>query len=217
MTAKPPLPPIYLARHAETVFNHGARMQGQHIHAPLTHRGIAQAHAMGEAMKVHFGTKPDVQLWASTAGRAQQTAAIVAEHLEIDFFDIRLEARLQEIDVGSWAGRSYGDVMAEHGPIMDGTRRLFSVRPPGGEWYDDIARRMADWLSDIAQATRPQLAIAHGMSARVLRGLLVGGASVDGTAVADDVPQGTMLRIADGTEAPIIIGSGPSAARTVHY
>jgi broad specificity phosphatase PhoE len=217
MTAKPSLPPIYLARHAETVFNQSARMQGQHIHSPLTHRGILQAHAMGEAMKAHFGSKPDVQLWASTAGRAQQTAAIVAEHLNMDFFDIRLDARLQEIDVGSWAERSYADVMAEHGPIMDGTRRLFSVRPPGGEWYDDIARRMADWLADIAQASRPQLAIAHGMSARVLRGLLVGGAPVDGTAIADDVPQGTMLRIADGAEEPLILGSGPSASRQSTY
>jgi broad specificity phosphatase PhoE len=208
MTAKAQFPPLYLARHAETVYNHGARLQGQHIHSPLTHRGIAQAHVMGAAIKAHFGAKPDVQLWASTAGRAQQTAAIVAEHLELDFFDIRLDARLQEIDVGSWAGRSYAEVMAEYGPIMDETRRLFSVRPPGGEWYDDIARRMANWLTDIAQATRPQLAIAHGISARVLRGLLVGGTAVDGTAIADNVPQGTMLRIENGAESVVILGSG---------
>ena len=33
--------PLYLARHAETVYNAGARMQGHMAHTPLTHAGIA--------------------------------------------------------------------------------------------------------------------------------------------------------------------------------
>jgi broad specificity phosphatase PhoE len=211
------LPILYLARHAETVYNRGARLQGQMGHSPLTHRGIEQAHAMGAAMKDHLGHQPDVQMWASTAGRAQQTAAIVAEHLGLDFFDIRLDVRLQEIDVGSWQGRAYADVMAEVGPIMNSQRRLFSVRPPGGEWYDDMARRLQNWFDDIQTVTRPQLVIAHGISARVLRGLLVGGAPVDGTAIADDVPQGTMLRIENGTQTSILLGSGAIAGHPGTY
>jgi broad specificity phosphatase PhoE len=217
MNAKPQLPVIYLARHAETVFNRGARLQGQLGHSPLTHRGIDQAHAMGEAMKAHLGAKPDIQMWASTAGRAQQTAAIVAEHLGQDFFDIRLDARLQEIDVGGWQGRSYAEVIAEGGPIMDSARRLFSVRPPGGEWYDDIAQRLQNWLADIQAATRPQLVIAHGISARVLRGQLVGGAPVDGTAIADDVPQGTVVKIEAGAQISLHLGSGAVAGHPGTY
>jgi broad specificity phosphatase PhoE len=211
------LPILYLARHAETVFNRAARMQGQNFHTPLTNTGIAQAHAIGAALKDHLGVKPDVMFWASTAGRAQQTASIVADYLQIDFFDIRLDARLQEINVNAWEGRSYAEVIADHGPILDPVRRLFSARAPGGEWYDDIALRMQSWLEDVRGQTRPQLAIAHGISARVLRGLLVGGALVDGTAVADDLPQGTMVRIEHGIETPIIIGTGSADERRSLY
>lgn len=208
MIAKLSLPPLYLARHAETVFNRGERMQGQESHTPITHMGLLQAHAMGEVLRAQLGPKPDIQLWASTAGRTQQTAAIVAEHLDMDFFDIRLDARLQEIHVGTWEGLSYADVTAAHGDIFDPERRLFSVKAPQGEWYDDIARRMNSWLDDLRGAARPQLAISHGISARVLRGILVGGTPYHGTPVADDLPQGTMVRIESGAEVPIILGSG---------
>ena len=71
---------IILARHAETVFNAAARMQGHMAHTPLTRAGIAQAEAMGEALAGH----PDAaarDLWVSPSGRTQQTAAIIGEHL----------------------------------------------------------------------------------------------------------------------------------------
>ena len=42
--------PLYLARHAETVFNRHRRMQGNEAHTPLTRDGIAQAEAMGAAL-----------------------------------------------------------------------------------------------------------------------------------------------------------------------
>ncbi len=210
-------PPLYLARHGETVFNRARRMQGWLAHTPLTHNGIAQAHAMGAALRAELGRKPDIQLWASTAGRAQQTAAIVAEHLDMAFFDMRLDARLQEINVGDWEGRSYAEVISAYGEIVDPQRSLFSQRPPGGEWYDDIARRLHSWLDELRGLARPQLAIAHGISARVLRGILVGGDDVDGTPVADDVPQGTMMRIENGTETPVITGNGSAGEHRVQY
>lgn len=206
------LPPLYLARHAETVFNAAARMQGQDRHTPLTHAGLAQAHAMGVALRELLGEKPDLLVWASTAGRTQQTAAIICEHLSLDFFDVRLDARLQEIHVGAWEGRRYADIVAEAGPIIDPARRLFSMQPPGGEWYPDIADRLTDWLGDLAKAGRPALAISHGIASRVLRGLMVGGEAVHpgGTPVADDLPQGTIVKITGASEEAIHMGSGSS-------
>jgi broad specificity phosphatase PhoE len=210
-------PVIYLARHGETVFNQARRMQGWMAHTPLTHAGITQAHSMGEALRAHFGVRPQVDVWASTAGRAQQTMAIIAEHLSIDFFDLKLDERLQEINVGTWQGRSYADVIAEQGPIMDAGRKLFSQRPPSGEWYDDIAQRLHNWLADVQSATRPQLVVAHGISARVLRGILVGGPEFDGVPIADDVPQGTMMRIENGAETPLILGRGSDGTHRTAY
>lgn len=203
------LPPLYLARHAETVFNRAGRLQGQHGHSPLTRTGIAQAEAMATAIANYLGPHPTIRFCCSTAGRTQQTAAIICDALPYDFFDIDLDARLQEIDVGDWAGRTYAEISAATEPIMDVGRRLFAVRPPGGEWYDDMAARLCDWCEQQAGGSRPLLVISHGIAARVLRGLLLGGEDIDGTAIAADLPQGTLMRIDKGQEIPIITGHQP--------
>ncbi len=201
-----------LARHAETVFNAGARMQGHMAHTPLTRTGIAQAEAMGVALAAHFGPAPDIDIWASPSGRTLQTVAIVAEHLGRDFFEVKTDPRLLEIDVGQWEGRRYADIVAEVGPIIDPERRIFNVYPPGGEWYPEIAARLQAWLGGL-DPTRDVLAISHGITLRVLRGLLAGGTAYEGVMLADDAPQGTVFRIADGIQTALHVGDGARGAR----
>ena len=203
---------IILARHAETVFNAAARMQGHMAHTPLTRSGIAQAEAMGAALAGALGPAPDRDLWVSPSGRTQQTAAIVGEHLQRGFFDWRQDARLLEIDVGDWEGRYYADIVAEAGPIVDPEARLFCVEPPSGEWFPAIASRLQSWLAGLDPA-RPVLAISHGITARVLRGLLVGGREWQGVTVAADAPQGTVFHIVDGAETILHTGSGVHGVR----
>ncbi len=203
---------IIIARHAETVFNAAARMQGHMAHTPLTRTGIAQAEAMGAALAAALGPKPDRDLWVSPSGRTQQTAAIVGEHLGHPFFDWQQDRRLLEIDVGQWEGRYYADIVAETGPIVDAERGLFAIEPPGGEWFPAIAARLQSWLADLDPA-RPVLAISHGITARVLRGLLVGGEDWHGVKVAANAPQGTVFRIVDGAESVILTGSGVAGVR----
>lgn len=203
---------IILARHAETVFNAAARMQGHMAHTPLTRTGIAQAEAMGAALASALGGTTDRDLWVSPSGRTQQTAAIVGEHLGRPFFDWRTDNRLLEIDVGDWEGRYYADIVAEVGPIVDMDRKLFSMPAPNGEWFPAIAARLTDWLAGLDPA-RPVLAISHGITARVLRGLLVGGSDWHGVTVAGDAPQGTVFHIRDGVESVLLIGSGVQGVR----
>jgi probable phosphoglycerate mutase len=198
---------IIIARHAETVFNAAARMQGHMAHTPLTRAGIAQAEAMGAALAQVLGAKPDRDLWVSPSGRTQQTAAIVGEHLGHPYFDWRLDDRLLEIDVGDWEGRYYADIVAESGPIVDSDRRLFSRPAPNGEWFPAIAARLESWLAGLDPA-RPVLAISHGITARVLRGLLVGGEDWHGVKVAVDAPQGTVFQVRDGAESVLLTGAG---------
>lgn len=190
-------------------------MQGNDAHTPLTRDGIAQGDAMGAALRQHFlrVDGPIPTLWASPAGRALQTAAIIAEHLGLDFFDIRQDARLREIEVGDWTGRDYGEIIASEGDILDMEHRLFRMPIPGGEHYTDIADRLQSWLAEAGDA--PALVISHGMTARVLRGLLVGGRAYEGVAIAADLPQGSISRIQSGAEETLHVGagtSGPSAA-----
>jgi broad specificity phosphatase PhoE len=202
--------PLYLARHAETVFNRAGRMQGNDAHTPLTLKGVQQADAMGAALAAHFAGGVAPAIWASTAGRTLQTAAIVADHLGVDYHAIRSDRRLREIEVGAWEGRLYADIVAEVGAIFDPEHRLFHMPIPGGESYGDIAIRLRGWLADAGDA--PALVISHGMTARVLRGLLAGGRDHHGTAVAADVPQGSVVRIESGAEAVLHVGQGSDAA-----
>jgi glucosyl-3-phosphoglycerate phosphatase len=203
---------IFIARHGETVFNANARMQGQHqLHTPLTATGFAQADTMGRALAHFLGTRQSLQLWSSSAGRAQQTMAIVAEHLGANWHEVRTDDRLQEIDVGEWSGRTYAEIIAEQGDIIDREAGLFSQRPPGGEWYDDVATRLRSWMAETADQRGDRLIIMHGISARVLRGLQR-GLEVDpkwGAPIAENLPQGTLSMVGFEAEERIIhLGAG---------
>ncbi|MFN3747119.1 MAG: histidine phosphatase family protein [Sphingorhabdus sp.] len=202
---------LFIARHGETVFNSVARMQGQRaVHTPLTRNGFLQADAMGKALAPWFEGHPPPKLWSSTAGRALQTLAIVAEHVGADWHQTRADDRLQEIDVGDWSERTYADIHAEIGPFVDPEFGLFTVRPPNGEWYDEIAHRLSDWLADATAEPGDAIVLMHGISARVLRGILLGlpVEPMFGAPIADSLPQGSMVMIRDGEEQIVTLGEG---------
>jgi probable phosphoglycerate mutase len=201
---------FFIARHGETVFNAAGRMQGDAPHTPLTRAGFAQADEMGVLLRVRLGPKPALTLWSSPAGRALQTLAIVCEHLGEDWHRARRDARLAEINVGRWGGRSYAEIVAEQGDIVDRSCGLFSVRPPEGEWYDEIAARLTSWLDAHGGEDGDKLIIMHGMSSRVLRGLMT-GMDVDprwSAPIAPGLPQGSMVVIEDGVERIVHLGAG---------
>ncbi len=199
---------FFIARHGETVFNAVSLMQGNALHTPLTRAGFAQADEMGALLRVRLGPKPRLDLWASPSGRALQTLAVIAEHLELDWHRVRTDERLREIDIGEWGGRYYAEIAAELGPIVDPAAGLFSRRPPGGEYYDDVAIRLSVWLDDIQDEAGDRLVVMHGMSSRVLRGLLTGVPirAEFAAPVADGIRQGAVAEIADGSET--ILDSG---------
>jgi glucosyl-3-phosphoglycerate phosphatase len=204
----------FVCRHGETVYNAARRMQGDALHTPLTRAGFAQAEAMGQALRERLGPRPPLGLWVSPAGRAHQTLAIICEHLGLDWHDARIDPRLAEIDVGDWSGRLYGDVAAESGPILDASTGLFIARPPGGEWYDEIASRLADWIEETSGEEGDRLVVMHGISSRVLRALLTGAEPRPecGAPVAPGLPQGSVVEISEGVERVLGRGTGE-----VHY
>ncbi|MFM9852529.1 MAG: histidine phosphatase family protein [Sphingomonadaceae bacterium] len=206
---------IFIARHGETVFNAASRMQGQaNIHTPLTRTGFAQADQMGKALAKWLGTRQTLSLWSSTAGRALQTMAVMAEHLGENYHHIEQDERLQEIDVGDWSDRTYADIAKETPDFLDQDARLFAVRPPNGEWYDEIATRLNNWIDDTREERGDRLVVMHGISSRVLRGVLQ-GLPVNpcfGAPIADNLPQGSLVMIGGGTEKVIHLGGGVSHA-----
>lgn len=165
---------------------------------------------MGRALAPWFEGQSVPTLWSSTAGRALQTLAIVAEHVGADWHQTRADDRLQEIDVGDWSERTYADIHAEIGPFVDPDVGLFTVRPPNGEWYDEIAHRLSDWLAEATAEPGDAIVLMHGISARVLRGVLL-GLPVDpmfGAPIAPSLPQGSMVMIRDGKEEIVTLGEG---------
>ncbi len=201
---------LFIARHGETVFNAGARVQGDVQHTPLTRAGFAQAEEMGQALKDRLGTCPALRLWSSPTGRALQTLAVIAEHLGLDWHEARTDERLTEIGMGDWSGRLYRELIADEGLIIDQASGLFGVRAPGGEWYDDIAARLQSWLDEQAVEEGDRLVVMHGVSSRVLRGMLTGAAHPPGcdAPVAGGLPQGSVVEIVDGVETIIHRGAG---------
>jgi broad specificity phosphatase PhoE len=202
----------FIARHGETVFNAAARLQGDAPHTPLTRAGFAQADAIGAALRGFLGPSPRLELWASPTGRALQTLAIVAEHLELDWHAARTDARLVEIGTGSWGGRSYADVAAEHGGSIARGDGALAVAPDG-ETYPMIAARVGGWLAE-SDSPGDRLVVMHGISSRVLRGVMT-GLPVDaelGAPIAAGLPQGSVVMIAGGRETVIHRGSGRAPA-----
>lgn len=201
----------FIARHGETVFNAVARFQGVVEHTPLTRAGFGQADEMGRALALALGDKPALTPWASPAGRALQTLAIVAEHVGVDWHTTRTDPRLAELSFGSWGGRSYAEIIAEAGPIV---RRDGLVRPsPDGETYRALAERLRGWIAD-SEGPSDRLIVMHGLSSRILRGLLL-GRGVDeefGTPTAPGLPQGSLVMIESGRETVIHLGAGHAPA-----
>ncbi len=199
---------LFIARHGETIFNLAGRIQGDHVHTPLTHTGFAQADEMGRALALHLASEePILDLIASDTDRALQTLSLIAEHVGADWHQARSDPRLREIDMGEWGGAWYRDLAGQL--EIDEAERLFVTVPPGGEDYRDIARRLEDWIAD-QDFTRDAVIISHGMTSRVLRGLLTGldSHSRFGAPIAAGLPQGSIVQIRDGVEDIIHIGGG---------
>ncbi len=202
----------FIARHGETVFNAARRLQGDHPHTPLTRAGFMQADEMGRALRDLLGAKPALTLWASPTGRALQTLAVIAEHLELDWHAAHTDPRLVEIGMGSWGGRYYADVIGEVGPVVTPEGLL---RPAAnGEDYRQIDTRVSRWLTDTNDDAGDRLVIMHGISSRVLRGVMT-GASVHpewGAPIAAGLPQGSVVLIEQGRESVAHLGTGHAPA-----
>lgn len=203
----------FIARHGETVFNAAHRLQGDAPHTPLTRAGFAQADEMGEALARFLGPGAPLTLWASTAGRALQTLAVIAEHVGADWHAAHSDDRLLEIGMGEWGGLYYADLRGE-GPIIDPRHGMFAKRAPGGEWYDEIALRVSGWLADTNDDPGDRLVVMHGISSRILRGVMTSAEIVPEFAVpvAPGLPQGSLVMIERGVETIVHLGTGYAPA-----
>lgn len=196
----------FIMRHGETVYNRARVLQSNTIHTPLTTLGCEQARAMGRALAKALAGSSRVQVHVSDAGRAQQTWALIADELGHDWFDAHVTPDLREIDMGSWCGRSYDAVEAEVGPIRLPGHLLQPA--PDGEDYRAIAARLQRWREGPGAAAGDHVVVMHGISSRVLRGMMTGlpAHPVFGVGIAPSLVQGSIALI-EGARETLAWGS----------
>ena len=148
-------PDLYLMRHGETVWNAEGRLQGR-LDSPLTEAGRTQAQRQARLVRDIAAKR-----YSSTAGRAVETARIVFAGQEF-----QQDARLQEIDIGSFAGRLWHDLRAEHPEVTAGGWLDWYDRAPGGELFAGLEARARDFLHSLQE---PALIVTHGITLHMLR------------------------------------------------
>jgi probable phosphoglycerate mutase len=183
------LRPLYVLRHGQTEWNRAGRMQGW-ADSPLTGEGRAQAVHQGLILQqLRVG---DAALRVSPLGRAMATAKLaLPDRPEADFV---ADARLKEIDVGDWQGRTRPEMVAERPELFAGTKMLdWYDHAPGGEGFAGLEARCRAFLADL---TGPTVVVTHGITSRMLRALALGLVPPDIEAVPGG--QGVVHVVEDG-------------------
>jgi len=154
---------IIIWRHGRTEWNIVNRFQGQ-ADVPLDDVGYAQAVRAAEVLATY---RPS-SLYSSDLSRCCQTAEMLAQRTGLD---ITTDKRLREIHVGSWEGL-IGDEIKAADPEL--ARRLWAGedvrRSPTGESPSEVAERMLEVLTEIAEAAEDHSTVViatHGLSGRV--------------------------------------------------
>jgi alpha-ribazole phosphatase len=163
MTTDDPAPRrVYLLRHGH-VETGGRKCYIGRTDLPLSSRGVDQAQYLARALAQSGAGR----IVSSDLGRAVQTARIIAEKLGLT---LETEPALREIDLGAWEGRAMADVRRED-PKAYRRREadLAGFRPPGGESFADLARRVVPAFERIA-ASAPDVSVivSHAGVNRVL-------------------------------------------------
>ena len=182
---------IYLVRHGQTEFNRERRIQG-HVDSPLTELGVRQAQAVAGLLADLIRGEPGWRIVSSPLGRAAATAEVVSQRLSLP---VALDARLKEMSWGPHDGRLRRELEAEYPDTFGRTSWAFDM--PDGESYEDVAGRVGAWLADLPpEPDRRIIAVSHGITGRVLRGLYANMGRDQ--AATQDVPQDAVFRLHHG-------------------
>lgn len=140
---------ILLARHGETDWNVGRRVQG-HTDIPLNAAGVEQARRLAEQL----ASEPLTGVFSSDLSRALHTATAVAD---VHRLPVTVDPRLREKNFGTWEGLTDVEI---------GERFPDAIR---GQWGDgetteQVAERVLSVLEDIRlqHPTGPVLVVSHG-------------------------------------------------------
>jgi 2,3-bisphosphoglycerate-dependent phosphoglycerate mutase len=162
---------IYLFRHGQTTFNRDNKFTG-FTDALLTETGKEDAKIIALRLK-----KRKFQIAFQTSlSRSQDTLKIVLkDHPECN--KIIIDDRMLERDYGNLNKHTHLEIVEKYGPEKyDSWHRAFSTRPPGGESFADVEKRVRPFIKDLIKLIKKQkvnvVISAHGNSIRLFRKIM---------------------------------------------
>ena len=198
---------IYYVRHGQTVWNREQRLQGR-ADSPLTLQGVRHALAYGELLRDALDGETDIALRTSPLGRARQTAAIVADVLELSTTQVVEDPLLAEHDLGRFAGLRWSEIESELGVPYENARG-WDFRPPDGESRREMFERAERWLAG-PREERTMILVSHGGFSRTFRGAYL-GLDPDQIMALPQHAHGLVYRLQDGRSEEIAL---PDAIRS---
>ncbi len=154
---------LILLRHGETQAEVGVCMG--HCDPMLSANGFTEIQRMAASWQ---GDVPRF-LFTSDLKRAQQSSAVFAAQFAIEPLS---DARLREMNLGTWDGRRWDDVAHNDAQRYQHWANNWVIQEaPEGESFADVIRRTGAWLSALLSATEDEdlvLAVAHAGSIRAV-------------------------------------------------
>ncbi len=165
---------VYLVRHGETDWNREHRLQGV-LDIPMNSAGAKQARRLAE----HFSGRHISCVITSPLVRATATAAVVADACRCPLV---ADARLGEVDHGSWTGRTLAEIAADHPSLVAyGQLCPAAFGVGGGESLMDVFGRASAALNDLVarHAGESIVVVSHGVALALMACAARGAAAVD--------------------------------------
>lgn len=135
-------------------------------------------------------------MWSSPLGRAVATANIVKDVAGLSGGP-QVDERLREISLGRWDGLTDEEIEQVSPGACDGSTRFdWFFRSPDGERFEQAQERLLHWLAEAEARAECQVAVSHGLSGRIIRGLYLG--LLREQALSLDVPQNGVFVLANG-------------------
>ena len=138
---------MLLLRHGQTELSPQRRYSGRG-NPELTETGRAQADAAARYLAGRGGVEAVV---TSPLQRSYDTAAAAAKALGLE---VRVDDDLIETDFGAWEGLTFREAAERDPDLHLQWLRNTSLRPPGGESFDDVQQRV--------QRARDRIIAEHG-------------------------------------------------------
>lgn len=134
---------IHLVRHGRVEAPWPERVYGR-LDVPLSEAGRQDARGAAERL----APRPLDAVWSSGLERAEIGAELLRQGRGLER---RIDARLEEIDRGRWAGRSFAAIEREEpGALARWSADPGGVRSPDGESLTDVAARVLPALGELA-------------------------------------------------------------------